>query len=166
MEPPTVNLTDYRRWLLFLFATERSLVGDTSDMIGIAIDCLYSSTTSLFYAIGVLRAIKWFFFILRFIGWYLHILSTSWFLYLRYIHLDIILYSATGAWILLKCLVTFVLFYFGERSAIATCYSKLRNEATGALFLLDIYSHAFCWCTLSTFWYSRNYNKFNYFDLP
>ncbi len=70
MELAAVNRTDYRRWqkMLFLFATERSWVGDTSDMIGIAVDCLYQITTSLFYAIGVLRAIKWFFFILRFIG--------------------------------------------------------------------------------------------------
>ena len=63
------NRNDDNRWFLLMYAAaERGWAGDTADMIAIAVDILYSITTSLFYAIGVLRAFKWFFFLVRFIG--------------------------------------------------------------------------------------------------
>jgi hypothetical protein len=41
---------------------------DMADMIGITMDVLYAITVSLFYGLGVLRALKYLFYFFNFIG--------------------------------------------------------------------------------------------------
>ena len=46
----------------------RNLAIAAADVVGIAVDVVYRLITTLFYGASILKTIKWFFFILNFVG--------------------------------------------------------------------------------------------------